>query len=226
MTQVTVHEEQEIWNLLRCVRLSSTGEDLVAAGVIRSIQSEPTRIVVGVDPSRCPEGTAPLERRIRLALSCLHREVGIVSEDGALRRADAAPGAGYEPEGPDPLAGPARGLQGPAPAVPVFQWEVAPDDPEAPSSEAYLERDGWEYNVWWQLHPQELVYASIQALQEDFRPSSRRHPVGRSVVVNLVYDPRRGGVVAIYGTARDFRPFVDAFWQAFHEARPEEEPHA
>ena len=35
--------------------------------------------------------------------------------------------------------------------------------------------------------------------------------MGRNVVVNVVYDRRREAVVAVYGTARDFRPFIEAF---------------
>lgn len=100
---------------------------------------------------------------------------------------------------------------------PVFQWEIDPADPEIERGEAELVLDEWEYNIWWQTHPAELVYASIQALSEDAEDSGpgRQHPIGRNVAVNLVYDVRRSGVVAIYGTARDFRPFVEAFRLAY-----------
>ena len=65
-------------------------------------------------------------------------------------------------------------------------------------------------------HPAELVYVSIQAMgEEQASGPERQHPMGRNVVVNLVYDRRREGIAAIYGTARDFRPFVDAFREAF-----------
>ena len=70
----------------------------------------------------------------------------------------------------------------------------------------------WEYEVWFQMHPVGLMYVSIQAMDSDSASGrERQHPLGRNVVVNLVYDRRRAGVVAIYGTARDFRPFVEAF---------------
>ncbi len=58
------------------------------------------------------------------------------------------------------------------------------------------------------------VVAEAEALerQEDSAPSRERQPpLGRNVVVNLVYDEGRRAVVAIYGTARDFRTFVAAF---------------
>jgi metal-sulfur cluster biosynthetic enzyme len=100
---------------------------------------------------------------------------------------------------------------------PVFQWEVDPADPEIERGEAEVVVGAWEYSIWWQTHPAGLVYASIQALSEDMARAGeeRPHPMGRNVAVNLVYDSRREGVVAIYGTARDFRPFVEAFRQAF-----------
>ncbi len=39
--------------------------------------------------------------------------------------------------------------------------------------------------------------------------------MGRSEAVNLVYDMDREAVVAVYGTVRDFRPFVDAFRRGY-----------
>lgn len=99
---------------------------------------------------------------------------------------------------------------------PVFQWEIDPADPDIERGESELVLDDWEYSIWWQVHPAELVYASIQALSEDHETGpGRQHPIGRNVAVNLVYDIRRGGVTAIYGTARDFRPFVEAFRLAY-----------
>ena len=41
------------------------------------------------------------------------------------------------------------------------------------------------------------------------------NPAGRTEAVNLVYDRKRSGIVAIYGTVKDFRPFVGAFRRAF-----------
>lgn len=132
--------------------------------------------------------------------------------------------AGYGAEGPLPLDGPTEvssgegddmGYHGP---VPVHQWEVNPQNPSCQGGESDLSLDGWDFSLWWQVHPAGLVYASIQALRGDTNRNNteaRPHPVGRAVAVNLVYDQRRAAVVAIYGTALDFRPFVRAFVQAF-----------
>lgn len=99
---------------------------------------------------------------------------------------------------------------------PVFQWEIDPGDPELESGEADLLLAGWDYRLWWQFHPSGLVYASIQALREEPETRGQRaHPLGRNVAVNLVYDLARGGVVAVYGTARDFRPFIEVFRSGF-----------
>lgn len=131
-----------------------------------------------------------------------------------------APGAGYGEDGPPPLEGPMgdRASARWTGAVPVFQWEVDPSDSTRGYGESELERGGWIYRTWWQVHPARLVYASISAIGgeiEEPRPGVRPHPVGRNVVVNLVYDLRRQGVVAVYGTALDFRPFVEVFLDAF-----------
>jgi hypothetical protein len=59
---------------------------------------------------------------------------------------------------------------------------------------------------------------------------ARPHPVGRSEAVNLVYDLERQGVSAVYGTVKDFRPFVEAFHLGFetsqnsNRTRPDETP--
>ena len=103
-------------------------------------------------------------------------------------------------------------------ALPVTQWDIDPTDPKAKSGEAHITLDDWEYRMWWQVHPADLAYVSIQAILDDtvsHGRTARAHPVGRAVAVNLVYDPRRAAIVAIYGTANDFRPFVEAFRQGF-----------
>jgi len=145
-------------------------------------------------------------------------EEGVVPQadeiGAALQRAGVAPEVGYGEGGPHPLPSP----ESSSPEdqymgrPPVFQWEIDPADPSLESGEASVKLGDWEYEVWFQMHPAGLVYVSIQAMDTD--PASgpeRQHPLGRNVVVNLVYDRRRAGVVAIYGTARDFRPFVEAF---------------
>ncbi len=133
-----------------------------------------------------------------------------------MRRPDLAPQSGYDEDGPEPLGGPrSDAYEG---ELPVHQWEIDPQDPEAKSGTANLAIDHWEYRVWWQVHPARLVYASIQAMREDWvehAGAARSHPVGRSEAVNLVYDEDRKAVVAIYGTVQDFRPFVDAFYRGY-----------
>jgi len=144
----------------------------------------------------------------------------------ALHRVDLAPEAGYGEDGPEPLPAPGdpdpRGRwEG---SLPVFQWEVDPMDPSLETGEEHFAEDGWEYDVWWQRHPADLVYVSIQAMFDDpARGPERQHRVGRNVVVNMVWDDRRRGLIAIYGTARDFRPFVHAFQKAFGIEEPAEE---
>jgi hypothetical protein len=103
-------------------------------------------------------------------------------------------------------------------ALPVHQWDIDPTDPTAKRGEAHVTLNDWEYRMWWQVHPADLVYVSIQAILDDtvsHGSSARPHPVGRAIAVNLVYDPRRAAIVAVYGTANDFRPFVEAFRQGF-----------
>ncbi len=102
--------------------------------------------------------------------------------------------------------------------LPVYQWDINPSKSSLEAGEANVDLDDWEFQLWWQIHPSRLVYASIQAFQEDWVEHSgqaRPHPVGRSEVVNIVYDLERKAVVAIYGTVMDFRPFVEAFRVGF-----------
>jgi metal-sulfur cluster biosynthetic enzyme len=133
-----------------------------------------------------------------------------------LRRPDMAPQAGYDEDGPAPLGGPRSDIyEG---ELPVFQWQIDPHDANAKSGTANLQIGDWEFRVWWQVHPAGLVYASIQAMRDDWVDhdgDARSHPVGRSDAVNLVYDTDRKAVVAIYGTVQDFRPFVDAFHRGY-----------
>ncbi len=133
-----------------------------------------------------------------------------------LQRPDLAPEAGYDEDGPEPLGGPRSDVyEG---ALPVLQWEIDPHDADAKSGTANLAISDWEFRVWWQVHPAQLVYASIQAMREDWVEhggEARSHPVGRTEAVNLVYDQDRKAVIAVYGTVQDFRPFVDAFYRSY-----------
>jgi metal-sulfur cluster biosynthetic enzyme len=147
-------------------------------------------------------------------------EDGIVPEADLvgreMQRPDFAPEAGYDEDGPEPLGGPrSEAYEG---QLPVLQWEIDPHDPDAQSATANLKIGDWDFRVWWQVHPARLVYASIQAMRDDWVEhggAARSHPVGRSEAANLVYDVDRKAVVAIYGTVQDFRPFVDAFYRGY-----------
>ncbi len=101
--------------------------------------------------------------------------------------------------------------------LPVFQWQLDPEDPAAHGVKVKLSIDSWNFVVWWLSHgPEDLVYASIQARHwVSFGGKARPNPAGRTEAVNVVYDARRGGVIAIYGTVKDFRPFVEAFRRAY-----------
>jgi metal-sulfur cluster biosynthetic enzyme len=139
-----------------------------------------------------------------------------------LAKGSEGEGIGFGANQPSPFEGPAGPpgdrYEG---ALPVFQWDIDPHDPSADSVETGVRLDDWEIRVWWQAHPTEdLLYASLQAMRDDWADhvgTARQHPVGRSAAVNLVFDRRRGAVLAIYGTVRDFRPFVEAFRQAYAE---------
>ncbi|MBK1723952.1 hypothetical protein [Thiocystis violacea] len=143
-----------------------------------------------------------------------------------LGRLDVAPAAGYGPGGPQPLSGPREAISYDI-AVPVLQWDIDPHDPEARTVQREIELAGWDYRVWWQAHPRsELLYVSMQAMKEDWVDHDNNavpHPIGRSEAVNLVYDEQREAVVAIYGTVRDFRPFVKAFSMAYDSVQGEQQ---
>lgn len=136
----------------------------------------------------------------------------------ALGRPDVASAAGYGPGGPEPLSGP-REKFAYAIAMPVLQWDIDPHDPDAQTFQQEIRLGDWDYRVWWQAHRAEnLLYVSMQAMKEDWVDHDNNavpHPIGRSEAVNLVFDKDRDAVVAIYGTVRDFRPFVEAFALAY-----------
>lgn len=167
---------------------------------------------------RSPAGAAMTPLQAELREDGIDPDPDLLSE--ALSRADMAPGAGYREDGPEPLGGPEFDRQ--TNSLRVFQWEIEPQDAGAESGTANIEFGGWEFHIWWQLHPTRLVYASIQAMREEGASpvaAARPHPVGRSEAVNLVYDLDRQGVSAIYGTVKDFRPFVEAFHLGFQTSQ-------
>jgi hypothetical protein len=133
------------------------------------------------------------------------------------------PPADFEPpliEGPQGNADPT--YDGP---IPVIQWQVDPESPETSTHKVKLSIGSWNYVVLWLSHAgQDLIYASVHARHWIYyNGEARPNPAGRTEGVNLVYDRRRAGVVAIYGTVKDFRPFVEAFRRAYQEeaATPE-----
>ncbi|MEY6433735.1 hypothetical protein ABC977_15125 [Thioalkalicoccus limnaeus] len=138
----------------------------------------------------------------------------------ALGRVDVAAKAGYGPGGPSPLSGPREALAYDT-GVDVLQWEIDPQDPDAQTFQTEIRLADWDYRIWWQVHPNgDLLYVSLQAMREDWVDHDNNavpHPIGRSEAVNLVFDETRHAVVAIYGTVRDFRPFVKAFSIAYSE---------
>lgn len=99
----------------------------------------------------------------------------------------------------------------------VFQWQVDPDAQDAETHKTKLSIGNWNFVVWWVVHSgEDLVYASIHARHWIYYDGKARpNPAGRTEGVNLVFDRAREGVVAIYGTVKDFRPFVDAFHRAY-----------
>lgn len=186
---------------------------------------------VGIEEAR-PSGGGKRASRPMTPLQAELLDEGVLPEPDALGRSRgdprAAEAAGYRDGRPSPLPGPPGAdshdrYQG---DVPVFQWEIDPLDAERRVGEADVERDGWEHRIWWQVHPRGLAYASIQAMPAPNPSDGAGHPVGRVVAVNLVYDLERDAVVAVYGTAGDFRPFISVFLEAFTEdtGTPEEVP--
>ena len=171
---------------------------------------------------RVSAGGATAPSRLMTPLQAEFLEDGELPEPDllaiALGRPDVASAAGYGPGGPQPLSGPREAISYDI-GLPVLQWDIDPHDPQARTCQREIALDSWDYRVWWQAHPSgDLLYVSMQAMKEDWVDHDNNavpHPIGRSEAVNLVYDERRAAVVAIYGTVRDFRPFVKAFSLAF-----------
>lgn len=103
-------------------------------------------------------------------------------------------------------------------SLPIFEWEIDPTDTERRCGSAELKYLGWDFRMWWEKHSAGLVYASIQATkgsrERDWQ-GGWASPPNRSLTANLVYDEQRQGIVAIHGTARNLRPFIEAFLMGF-----------
>ncbi|MBK5933650.1 hypothetical protein C8N32_12428 [Rhodovulum imhoffii] len=163
----------------------------------------------------------PRARRMT-PLEAEYLEDGMVSMDElpedellatVLGRQDLAERAGYRPGGPDPLAGPRETLDYSS-GISVLQWDIDPHDASQTTRQHEIRLGDWDYRIWWQVHPLGgLFYVSMQAMREDWidHEGASPHPVGRSEAVNLVFDETRNAVIAVYGTVRDFRPFIKAF---------------
>ena len=141
--------------------------------------------------------------------------LNILSETDTAMGTGIAEEIGYGEFGPEqPLAPEAEIPDAPWEGYPpVLQWDIDPTDSSIESGEATVQLLDWHFEIWWQKHPAGLMYVAIQAMHEDtFADGSERtHPVGRNVVVNLVFDEERQAVISVYGTAHDFRPFIEAF---------------
>lgn len=164
----------------------------------------------------CGCGSAAASRQMT-PLQAEFLEDGELPEDDLLAivlgRVDVAKAAGYGPGGPQPLSGPREAFSYDC-GIKVLQWDIDPHNAQSTTCQHEIKVGEWDYRVWWQVHPGgDLLYVSMQAMREDWvdNDDAVPHPVGRSEAVNLVFDEARGAVVAIYGTVRDFRPFVKAF---------------
>lgn len=222
---------EQVLELLRSILAPGGQRDIVAAGFVKEIEvtGNDVKIVFAPD-TRNQDKVEQMEGGIRALLEDegvfgdveIQRNRPFSEDEDTLSRAhaserpDLAPDAGYGLDGPEPLGGPSSAVyEG---ELPVLQWEIDPQDPGASSGSADLSIDDWDFRMWWQVHEARLVYTSIQAMQDDevaHEGAARSHPVGRMEAVNLVYDLDRKAVVAIYGTVRDFRPFVDAFYRSY-----------
>lgn len=238
--------EQSVWDCLRGMKDPASRQDVVSLGVIDEVSLVDERVTVRLSSPKGDayqhEALATAIRHKLVELDGVDRvrvivpsgdgrdlppgsppgepvHLPVLGETNLPRPPVWAPEAGYGDGGPEQLASPDSPVthdryEG---WPPVFQWEMDPADPSLESGEGQVRLGDWDYDVWWQAHPADIVYVSIQALQDDSQcaDAERAHPMGRNVVVNLVWDRRRRAVVAIYGTTRDFRPFIDAFRTAY-----------
>ncbi|HEB79227.1 MAG TPA: DUF59 domain-containing protein, partial [Rhodospirillales bacterium] len=162
--RVTVHFTPNTSNQAKVEQMEAGIHDvLAAAGGFESVEIE--RHQAAAEASMLMSsggGITPLQAEMI--------NDGVAAEADVIGRSkqlpNMAPQAGYNEDGPTPLGGP-RGdtYEG---EIPVFQWQIDPHDSAAKSGTANLNINDWEFRVWWQVHPERLVYASIQAMQEDW----------------------------------------------------------
>lgn len=141
--------------------------------------------------------------------------LNVLSETDTCMGTGVASDIGYSEFGPDQILSPEMEIPNEEwEGYPkVLQWDIDPTNASFESGESTVSLVDWQFEIWWQKHPSSLMYVAIQAMHEDEveQDGERKHPVGRNVVVNLVYDSNREAIIAVYGTARDFRPFIEAF---------------
>lgn len=205
---------------LRRVSCPGFGGDIVSQGFVREIEVGAAGcLTVRLAPdSRCGEQVDAMVEAIRAELGDLHGVSQIRVERVWPFAGVVAAGASDERAILEALDGPVFEAVGKsATDVSVFQWEIDPNDSKCDNGDCELGIDGWDYRVWWQVHPLGLVYASVQSVRDETGevPPTPRRPPASGVVVNVVYDLERDGIAAIYGNAGDFRPFVEAFRRAY-----------
>ena len=141
--------------------------------------------------------------------------LNVLSETDTCMGTGVASDIGYDEFGPDQILSPELDIPNEEwEGFPkVLQWDIDPTNSDYESGESTVSLVDWQFEIWWQKHPSNLMYVAIQAMHEDEidQEGERKHPVGRNVVVNLVYDLNRESIISVYGTARDFRPFIEAF---------------
>ncbi|MDP6479940.1 MAG: iron-sulfur cluster assembly protein, partial [Phycisphaerales bacterium] len=103
-------------------------------------------------------------------------------ETARLQQAGIAEDAGFGEGGPEPLPSPEMDLPDEHwdgwPRVP--QWDIDPTDATLTSGEEHVQLEGWDFEIWWQQHPDDLMYVAIQAMSDDsvVNGPERKHPVG------------------------------------------------
>lgn len=232
-SSVNAPTADQVRELLRQVRWPGFQLDIVAAGFVKDIRVDAGRAHVRLAPQTSrADKIATMEAEIHRVLAGIidadietvpMKKLPVLSE-GTHRAPElevvAAAGLTADPEprwdgGAPGTRGKTARYEGP---IPVPQWDIDPSRADAVRGDADVVLGEWEYRMWWQRHESELSYVSIQAIEDDSASDpglARPHPVGRAVAVNLVYDHHRNAIVAIYGTTRDFRPFVEAFRRGF-----------
>ena len=92
----------------------------------------------------------------------------------------------------------------------VYPWELGSQQPSAghvESGECHARVKGKVFEIWWQKHPEGLVYALVRT---EVTVGRALEPGAKTAVTYLVYDIGREAILCVYGTALDSEPFVAA----------------